>query len=465
MTKHPSLAQRLSTHLLALLLLGSIAIPLSYMVLSLTGIAGLPPMALNDLAEGPARAQVFKSITRGPDGSLIIEPSAALLAQVERTPTLLYAAYDPVTGTALPGSSAKLVEALGDFHQRYINAGGVNFNMAGDENTGLFGQWNKVETPFGWMIIAIYGYAYEPTNIRDMALDSLKGLLYWSAPLFAFAAFLIWFGVRRGLAPLNDAARDASRIDMDSLNQRFPENTMPIEVLPFVKAVNEALTRLDAGVARQGRFTANAAHELRTPIAILDARADAIEDVSLKREMKRDVRRMKMVVDQLLLLARRSRDEKDDAPPIDLVAAVQSIAGNYLPIAIANGRRLELDAPPSSVMARIGCWELECVVGNLIDNALRAEARDGSVSIRVGADRVIEVVDHGEGVAPEDRELIFEPFWRKSDAPQGTGLGLAIVKEIVEMHSGRISVEETPGGGATFSVTLPRIDGDQPIKS
>lgn len=235
---------------------------------------------------------------------------------------------------------------------------------------------------------------------------------------------------RRGLAPLNAAARDASRIDMDSLNQRFPEGEMPIEVLPFVKAVNEALTRLDAGVARQGRFTANAAHELRTPIAILDARADAVNDDALKREIKRDVRRMRTVVDQLLLLARRSSNEDDDAPSIDLGEAVRSIAGNYLPIAIANGRRLELDAPTPPVIARVGRWELECVVGNLIDNALRAEPQGGCVSIRVGADREIEVIDHGEGVAPEDREQIFEPFWRKSDAPPGTGLGLAIVKEI-----------------------------------
>jgi len=100
------------------------------------------------------------------------------------------------------------------------------------------------------------------------------------------------------------------------------------------------------------------------------------------------------------------------------------------PSTIANGRRLELDAPPPPVIARIGRWELECVVGNLIDNALRAEPQGGCVSIRVGADREIEVIDHGEGVAPEDREQIFEPFWRKSDAPPGTGLGLAIVKEI-----------------------------------
>jgi signal transduction histidine kinase len=234
--------------------------------------------------------------------------------------------------------------------------------------------------------------------------------------------------VRRGLAPLNAAARYATCIDMDSLNQRFPEGEMPIEVLPFVKAVNEALTRLDAGVAGH--------------------------DDALNREIKRDVRRMRTVVDQLLLVARRSSNEHDDAPSIDLGEAVRSIAGNYLPIAIANGRRLELDAPTPPVIARIGRWELECVVGNLIDNALRAEPQGGCVSIRVGADREIEVIDHGEGVGPEDREQIFEPFWRKSDAPPGTGLGLAIVKEIMEMHGGRISVEETPYGGATFRMTF-----------
>lgn len=100
---------------------------------------------------------------------------------------------------------------------------------------------------------------------------------------------------------------------------------------------------------------------------------------------------------------------------------------------------------------------LGCIVANLIDNALRAEPEKGTVQVRVKPGATIEVIDHGEGVTPEDRERIFEPFWRKSEATAGTGLGLAIVKDLVEAHGGHIVVVDTPGGGATFKVTLKQL--------
>ncbi|MBM3641994.1 MAG: sensor histidine kinase, partial [Alphaproteobacteria bacterium] len=95
---------------------------------------------------------------------------------------------------------------------------------------------------------------------------------------------------------------------------------------------------------------------------------------------------------------------------------------------------------------------IECVVGNLIDNALRMEPVGGTVIVRIADDAMVEVVDHGEGVDPVDREMIFEPFWRKNEATPGTGLGLAISKELMDRQGGRIWVEETPGGGATFKL-------------
>jgi signal transduction histidine kinase len=95
------------------------------------------------------------------------------------------------------------------------------------------------------------------------------------------------------------------------------------------------------------------------------------------------------------------------------------------------------------------------VLTNLIDNALRAEPSKGSVVVRIDSDKIVEVIDHGEGIAAADREMIFEPFWRKSESSPGTGLGLAIAKEIVDAHGGRIWVEDTPGGGATFKLAFP----------
>jgi signal transduction histidine kinase len=93
-------------------------------------------------------------------------------------------------------------------------------------------------------------------------------------------------------------------------------------------------------------------------------------------------------------------------------------------------------------------------VTNLIDNALRAEPKDGAILVRIDDRGVVAVVDHGEGVAPAFREMVFEPFWRQSETTSGTGLGLAIAKEIMDAHGGRIWVEETPGGGATFKIAL-----------
>ncbi|MEF3366825.1 sensor histidine kinase [Methylocystis sp. 9N] len=95
---------------------------------------------------------------------------------------------------------------------------------------------------------------------------------------------------------------------------------------------------------------------------------------------------------------------------------------------------------------------IECVITNLIDNALRAEPKHGAILVSVHADGVVAVTDHGVGVSAADREMIFEPFWRKSDATPGTGLGLSIAREIMDAHGGRIWVEDTAGGGATFNL-------------
>ncbi len=99
-------------------------------------------------------------------------------------------------------------------------------------------------------------------------------------------------------------------------------------------------------------------------------------------------------------------------------------------------------------------WAVESIVTNLMENAARAEPPGGTIVIRLTNDRKLEVIDHGVGVDTEDRDAIFEPFWRKYDADKGTGLGLAITKELIIAHGWRIWVEETPGGGATFKISF-----------
>ncbi|MBM3553733.1 MAG: HAMP domain-containing histidine kinase [Alphaproteobacteria bacterium] len=136
-------------------------------------------------------------------------------------------------------------------------------------------------------------------------------------------------------------------------------------------------------------------------------------------------------------------------------SAAQDVIENLLPLAMDRDRFIDFVSAPTAVIIRGNRRAIESVLTNLIDNALRAEPRGGTVVTQVHLDGVVEVIDHGAGVAESDREKIFEAFWRKDETTSGAGLGLAIAKEIIDAHGGRIWVEDTPGGGATFKLWFP----------
>lgn len=425
-------------------------------LLSLLNILGNRQRAMNALAEPRARALVIELLARAPDGSVYIKPSADLRAQIERTPSLRFAVFDLDHGGPLSGSSAELIAALGSLKRVKTNA--MFFEMIGDPDPAASGTLAGEATPFGQLAIAIYGYSFEWRDSLHFLGDYSQGIFIYSGPLFVTAAAFIWFAVRRGLLPLNGAAQKAERIDMMTLEQRIPEAGIPCEVMPLVTAINNALTRLDVGVKQQRRFIANAAHQMRTPVAILHTRIESLDEHDLvhrhKSDLMRDIRRIHGMVEQLLIAARHENPGGVAHESINLANAIKSIVADYAPLAIDDDRQIEFHHGGTPIFVRGNRRAVECVVANLIDNALRAEPKGGTVSIRLDPGATIEVIDHGEGVMAADRETIFEPFWRKSEATPGTGLGLAIVKELVELHRGTISVEETPGGGATFKVTL-----------
>jgi signal transduction histidine kinase len=320
------------------------------------------------------------------------------------------AAFNSITGEPVEGSSAELANALARVNE--ISPSHVHFTLPGDSKESRLGMMEPRRTPFGRLHVAVYGQTFVLSDVYHALQDELEWLRVYLVAVVLMSVTTAWFAVRQGLWPLRAIAQEASHIDMDSLDQRLSSDQAPTEIGPLVDAINDALKRLDAGVARQRRFTANAAHELRTPVAILSARLDAPEEPTFKTDLKRDARRIRNIVEQLLTAARLR------------------VAGNRTAI--------------------------ESVLANLIDNALHAEPEGGLVFVKVTDRAVVEVIDHGEGIAECDREMIFEPFWRKSETKPGTGLGLSIAKELVSIHGGQIWVEETPGGGATFKLAFPR---------
>lgn len=402
-----------------------------------------------------ARDVVVDALRRDPDGKLYIQPTERLRRHRERNPDFRFVVFDPASGALLPGSSQELAARFKPL-MGTVEVFGSLFHLSDDANPNARGYVRTTLTRYGKLGTIVYGSSFHWDDVLYQlhAYVVAENLLAY-APLCALSSLIGFLVVRGSLAPLRVAAANIRKINIDTLNWQAPCDKLPSEMQPFVEEVNAAFQRVRDGVARQRRFTANSAHELRTPIAILCARLDKMIDGPLKVELQRSATRIKTILEQLLVLAQiEERGEGTAAPDLDLAGAIMMTIADLMPIAYENNRQMEFHPPAEAVLVRAYRWAVESVVTNLIENALRAEPPGGLVIVRLASDAIVEIVDHGEGITLQDREIIFEPFWRKSDATPGTGLGLAIAKELMEKQGGRLWVEETPGGGATFKLAF-----------
>ncbi|CAN3989348.1 sensor histidine kinase [Methylocystis bryophila] len=416
-------------------------------------------------------SMVQKSILLGQDGAWRFEPIPELKQRLARDRDLNISVWDADKCEELPGflpdfTGFSILKILPPpICGRPIEVRAANLQIRNDSGALFSAMAMRRKTDMGPVIILVWGGEYRSDDLVYLFLDWFSSMPggWPSLPIFALAATTSWFLLHRGLSPLRELVARLDGIDLDSSNALLPEENVPVEVVPLVSALNGALARLDAGIAQQKRFVANAAHELRTPIAALRARLDNPRDEDLRKDMRRGLRQLQAISEQLLASARiaaRGAATEEGGEKVDLTEVVRDKAADYAPLAVENGRQIEFEGSFAPVRIRGTRQAVGSVVTNLIDNALRAEPLGGAVVLRLSADATLEVVDHGEGVAPEDRALVFEPFWRKRDAYDGAGLGLSITKELVEKHDGRIWIEETPGGGATFKVSFP-LEGEE----
>ena len=455
MSRRRSLSFRLFAYLFLVQLVLTAMTPIFVIITSLAGLNPPANQSLNFWGEGYAQEFVVNALQRGPDDKLRIEKGAGLREYLKSSPSLLYAAWDAASGEVAQGSSKILLELIRPKWDADVVS--MRFRLSAVNDRSLVGVMRRSETAVGEVITVVYGYTFQ---LRDLlylvgTMFSAFGLVNFS-PFILPAALIAYFLVRRGLAPLRAAAAKAASIDGISLSP-IPDEDVPDEVVPFVTAVNDALRRVHQSVAAQKRFITDAAHELRTPITIFCSRIDNPDEATFLLDLKRDARRIRTLIEQLLSSAQMSNGTKAAYEMADLRGVVLTIVLDYMPIAVANNRSIELDRPNAPVMVRCDRHALERAVLNLVENACRAEPEGGAVHVRVLDDATVEVIDHGCGIDLPDRENIFVPFWRKSNTAPRNGLGLAITWEIVECHGGEISIRETPGGGATFKVSLPKI--------
>lgn len=260
--------------------------------------------------------------------------------------------------------------------------------------------------------------------------------------------------IRREFRALSTIAKTAEAIDIDRRGYRLPDNDIPREVQPLVHAVNGALKRLDDGYERHKRFILDAAHELRTPVAILQTRVETLLEGPARSRILADANRIGVLAEQLLDLQRLG-GQKAPLVPLDLVNLCRSVVADMAPLAISQGYELSFEPEEEPILALADDPSLRRALMNIVQNAIEHGGNRGTITMTVAANRVIEIADEGNGIPEKERELVFDAFHRLQPRDRGTGLGLNLVQEIVRYHGGDISIGDSSSGGACFRITLP----------
>jgi signal transduction histidine kinase len=312
-------------------------------------------------------------------------------------------------------------------------------------------------TPDGTVDVFVAVDIEDVVEVMDVATDiGLGGLIV----LVLIIGALLWVVITRTLAPVNAIRERADDISGSNLHQRVPEPPGRDEVFALARTINEMLGRLEDSSNRQEAFVADAAHELRSPIASLQARLETEirrpgGDEPVTRDLLRDTVRMGRLVDHLLLLARSDAGTMSaDRVPVDLDEVVLESVTTVeaaVPITTAAVEPVQVQGQPDL---------LEHVVRNLLEIAERYAKESVAVSL-VANERhaILTIDDDGPGIPEEKRQLVLRRFVRIDESRErgtgGTGLGLAIVHEIIELHDGELEILDAPSGGARMRVLLP----------
>jgi two-component system OmpR family sensor kinase len=399
-------------------------------------------------AVGELARDLAPRIERQPDGSYAFRPMRGGVA-----PDYIFAAIETATGRPVRGSDAAL---LPDLQGRPISE--VSSSRVLKMKGGLLVLGKIGITVDGTNFLAA---AQRPMTFSSIAAIGLthefaEEILPCFLPSLLLAALVTWVTIRSSLRPLRRASREASAVSVDNPGQRMGTDNLAVELVPLIDTVNTALGHLEDALSAQKRFTANAAHELRTPLAVLQARADGLPQSPARVALLRDIRRMSRAVSQMLLASRLQARAAGELAFIDLAATVRNVIADLAPLAHSQNLDIALEVVGRThLLASEGA--IESATRNLIENALRFTPAHETVTVQVGPGAQVIVEDCGPGISDRDKQSIFEPFWRApGQKGEGSGLGLAIVHEVATLHAGSVRVEDASSGGARFVLQFGR---------
>lgn len=388
---------------------------------------------------------IARSIIRMSDGNLAIRITPELKNLITETPTLWFAVEDDYGRRAefgaVPAEYASLNGKLSELSYAHLRGRAPPYTLSA--------VIRKEPSDIGTLTILGHG---KLNHVSLIVLFASSASFIPVFVLFTVISLILtpWL-VRRTLAGVYRIAQQAEHINVNQRGRRLSVQGVPIEIAPLVRAVNDALQRLDAGYESQERFIASAAHELRTPIAILRLKLEASENPACWA-FTRDVDRLSNIAEQLLDLQRLDVAKSNEI--IYLVELALNVAADLAPLLVELGCTIELIVDTHcSIRGDHGA--IERVITSLVQNAVEHGGKN--VIIRV-IKNGFEVEDDGPGIPVEERERVFEPFHRLKPRSTGAGLGLNLVQQVIKQHEGRVSIHTSPTGGTRFRIKFSVAD-------
>ena len=306
---------------------------------------------------------------------------------------------------------------------------------------------------------------------RALANQIIKGVILPEFIILPVALTLLWFALTRGLSPLTTLQERIRSRRPDDLSP-IDSSGVPEEISPLVRSLNDMLARLSQSIQLQKRFIADAAHQMKTPLAGMRMQSELAMRQSDRQEIQQSLEQLSKssqsatrMINQLLALARAENPSAQAMPfeSVDLRALARETVQEWVQAAMAQRIDLGFEAEEQAPVVRGNPTMLREMLNNLIDNALRYSRAHGHVTVRVRSRAnmyaVIEVEDDGPGIPAPERTPVFDRFYRiLGSETEGSGLGLAIVKEIVTYHAADIRIDDNPNGkGCLFRISIPLL--------
>jgi two-component system sensor histidine kinase TctE len=454
-----------------LLLLWPMSVVLTWLVAQ--GIANRPfDRELGEMVRVLAREVAVADSPRAPHATFRLPAAAAEILHTDETDDIYYQVLG-LRGEFLSGDSNLPVPAeedrapAGELRYRDETLNGESVRVAymwvnaADRPAGRGAAGSGSEAP-------LVQVAETLGKRSRLATEIIKGVILPQFVILPLAVLLVWLALARGIAPLNELQQRIRRRDSNDLSP-IDERQAPEEVSPLVRAINDLLARLDQSMRSQKHFIADAAHQLKTPLAGLRTQAELAQrqidagqhdPQALKKSLQQIARSSQSaahMVNQLLAMARAEDQQRtQQRQVVNLARLATEAVHDFVPRALEKRIDLGYEGPGDSAAIRhargpqvLGhALLLRELIRNLVDNALQYTPEGGTVTVRViddpfGQVVVLQVEDSGPGIPAAERDLVFQPFYRSLGTDvDGSGLGLAIVREIAEQHGAEISLED-----------------------